>query len=218
ALTGITGFAIAFNYGLVYGSAAQGALIYAALPASIALAAFVFLKERPSRRRIAGIVFSVLGVALLVAAGERDAGSPDPLAGALWMIGAVISWTAYTVVSKRTSGSDSVISITVVSALGTLMLLPGAAIELADHPWQSPSISTWMGLLFLGVIASALAYLVYGYALRELDASLVGVYTNLDPIVGVLIAVLLFGETLHSGQIVGGLIAFTGMWLASAEH
>jgi drug/metabolite transporter (DMT)-like permease len=56
---------------------------------------------------------------------------------------------------------------------------------------------------------------VYGFALRELDASLVGVYTNLDPIVGVVTAVLFLGEELYGGQIAGGLIAFVGMWLAS---
>jgi drug/metabolite transporter (DMT)-like permease len=56
---------------------------------------------------------------------------------------------------------------------------------------------------------------VYGFALRELDASLVGVYTNLDPIVGVATAVLLLGEELYGGQIAGGLVAFLGMWLAS---
>ena len=218
ALTGISGFALTFNYGLVYGSAAQGALIYAALPAAIAVAAFTVLKEKPSRRRVLGIVLSVIGVILLIIAGESDPNSPKPLAGAMWMIGAVVSWTAYTVLSKRMPGSDSVISITVISLIGTVFLIPLAAIELVQQPLPPISISTWTGLLFLGVVASALAYLVYGYALRELDASLVGVYTNLDPIVGVLIAVLFFGETLHSGQIVGGLIAFAGMWLASAEN
>jgi drug/metabolite transporter (DMT)-like permease len=217
ALTGIAGFAITFNFALVYGSAAQGALIYAALPAAIAAAAFLFLKEQPSGRRLAGIVLSIVGVSLLIVTGERDVGSPNPIAGALWMIGAVISWTAYTVLSKRMEGSDSVISITLVSVIGTCVLIPIAAIELTTQHLQAPSMSAWAGLIFLGVVASALAYLVYGYVLRQLDASLVGVYTNLDPIVGVLIAILFFGEVLHSGQVLGGLIALIGMWLASSE-
>jgi drug/metabolite transporter (DMT)-like permease len=217
ALTGIAGFAITFNFGLVYGSAAQGALIYAALPAAIAVAAFVFLKEQPSRRRVAGIVLSIIGVCLLILAGKTDTASPNPLAGALWMLGAVISWTAYTVLSKRLANADFVVTITLVSTLGTVMLLPAVAIELAHTGWTWPSLSAWLSLLFLGVIASAVAYLVYGFVLRELDASLVGVYTNLDPIVGVLIAVLFFGETLHSGQLIGGAIAFAGVWLASTD-
>ena len=216
-LTGIAAFAITFTYALVYGSASQGALIYAALPAAIALAAVAFLKERLSKRRVGGIVLSIAGVAMLIAAGERDVGSPNPVLGALWMLGAVISWAAYTVLAKRLADADHIVSIAVVSGIGTAMLVPLAAWELAGTPWSNPPLSAWMSVLFLGVVASALAYIVYGSALRELDASLVGAYTNLDPIVGVLTAVLFFGETLHAGQITGGLIAFAGMWLASSE-
>ncbi|HEY6644272.1 DMT family transporter [Povalibacter sp.] len=218
SFVGIAAFATTFTYALVYGSASQGALIYAALPAAIAFAAIVFLGERPSRRQLAGIALSIAGVALLIVAGEADAGSPDPVAGALWMIGAVVAWTAYTVFAKRLAHVDNIVVIAIISTLGTAMLLPFAAIELLQTDWTVPSVSAWTAPLFLGIVASALAYIVYGYVLRELDTSVVGTYTNLDPIVGVLIAVLLFGESLHAGQIVGGLIALAGMWLASIEE
>ena len=85
-------------------------------------------------------------------------------------------------------------------------------------PWPSPSLQGWLGTLFLGVVASALAFVVYSRALRELDASLVGAYLNLDPIVGVLTAVLFLGETLGAWQILGGVIALAGMWLASSRE
>ena len=217
AFTGITAFAITFTYALVYGSAAQGALIYAALPAAIAVAAVLFLAERPTRRRIAGIALSIAGVVLLVLTGAPDAESPSPVLGALWMLGAVAAWTIYTVIAKRMADADPVVTIAIVSTIGTLLLLPPAAIELTQQPWTMPSMTSWAAVLFLGIVASALAYLVYAFVLRELDASLVGVYTNLDPIVGVLIAVLFFGEVLHTGQVIGGLLALAGMWLASAE-
>jgi drug/metabolite transporter (DMT)-like permease len=217
ALTGIALFTIAFNYALVYASATQGALIYALLPAAIALAAVVFLKERPSARRLGGIVVSICGVALVVVAAEESGASPRPLLGALWMIGAVLVWTAYTVFAKRLAAVDQVMVATSISVLGVLMLAPLSGFELMHSPWQMPSTQAWVGMLFLGVVASALAYIVYSFALRELDASLVGVFTNLDPIVGVLTAVVFLGEALHSGQIVGGTLALVGMWLASSE-
>jgi drug/metabolite transporter (DMT)-like permease len=93
-----------------------------------------------------------------------------------------------------------------------------AAIELALVPWPDPSLQGWLGTLFLGVIASALAFVVYSRALRELDASLVGAYLNLDPIVGVVTAVILLGETLGVWQVVGGVVALAGMWLASVQR
>jgi drug/metabolite transporter (DMT)-like permease len=217
ALTGIAAFAIAFNYALVYGSAAQGALIYALVPAAVALAAVGFLKERLSKQRVFGIVLSIIGVVLVASGGESSLAAPRPLLGALWMLAAVVVWTAYTVLAKQLAHADHIVTIAVISLLGAAMLVPAAAIELAAAPTFSPSIGAWGGALFLGVAASALAYIAYGYALRELDASVVGVYTNLDPIVGVVTAVLFLGETLYTGQIFGGLVAFFGMWLASRE-
>jgi drug/metabolite transporter (DMT)-like permease len=215
ALTGIATFTIAFNYALVYGSASQGALVYALVPAAVAVAAVIFLKERMSPRRIAGIVLSIVGVGLVALGGESDSSSPQPLLGAVWMIGAVLSWAAYTIFAKRLAEADQSVTIALVSLLGTLMLVPLAAMELLHAPWQAPSAQAWSGVIFLGVAASALAYIAYGYALRELEANLVGAFINLDPLVGVLTAVLLLGETLHSGQMLGGVIALAGMWLAS---
>jgi drug/metabolite transporter (DMT)-like permease len=215
ALTGIAAFAITFNYALVYGSAAQGALIYALVPAAVAVAAVWFLKEKLSKQRVAGIVLSIIGVVLVAAGGESTLAAPRPVLGALWMLGAVMTWTAYTVLAKRLADIDYVVTIAVISALGAVMLMPLAAFELLAASTLSPSIRAWSGALFLGVFASALAYIAYGFALRELDATVVGVYTNLDPIVGVITAVLFLGETLYGGQVLGGLVAFLGMWLAS---
>lgn len=217
ALTGIAGFTIAFNYALVYGSASQGALIYSLLPAAVAIAAVLFLKEHLSKRRIAGIALSIVGVGLVAIGGEADRGSPQPLLGALWMVGAVLLWAGYTVFAKRLADADQVVTAALISLLGVLMLAPLALIELSAEPWRAPPLQAWGGVIFLGVVASALAYIVYGHALRELDASLVGAYINLDPIVGVITAVLFLDETLHTGQMIGGAIALVGMWLASTE-
>lgn len=216
-LTGIAIFTVAFNYALVFGSATQGALIYALVPAAVSLAAVVFLGESPSRRRMAGIALSIGGVVLVVAAGERDLSSPRPLLGALFMLGAIAAWAAYTVFAKRLARGDQVVVIACASVIGMVMLLPFAAIELSRAPTPDPSLQAWLGLLFLGVIASGIAFVVYGYVLRELDASLVGAYTNLDPVVGVLTAVLFLGEALHAGQMIGGVIVIAGIWMATRE-
>ena len=218
SLTGIVLFNLGFNYALVYGAASQGALIFALVPAAVAVAAVIGLKETLSVRRIAGIALSVCGVALVVVTGKIDAASPQPLLGALCMLAAVVAWAVYTVIAKQLANMDQVIVIASVSAIGMIMQLPLAALELMGAPWPAPSLKGWLGVLFLGVIASAVAFVVYNWALRELDASLVGVFINLDPVVGVLTAVLVLGETLGIGEAVGGVIAFAGMWLASAER
>jgi drug/metabolite transporter (DMT)-like permease len=215
-LTGIVILTVGFNYGLIYGSASQGALLYALSPAAVAIAAVLWLQEKLSRRRIGGIVLSVAGTALVVASGEIDRSAPRPLLGALCMLAGIVAWACYTVIAKRLAGADQIVVIAWVSMIGMAMLLPFAAVELLQSPMPRPSPDAWLATLFLGAVASATAYVVYNLALRELDASLVGAYFTLDPIVGVVTAIVFLGEVLRRGQVAGGAIAFAGMWLAAS--
>jgi drug/metabolite transporter (DMT)-like permease len=215
-LTGIAILTVGFNYGLVFGSASQGALIYALGPAAVAIAAVLGLGERLSRRRIAGVLLSVVGAVLVVVSGETDRATPHPLIGALCMLAGVVAWAYYTVVAKRLAGADQIVVIAWVSLIGMAMLLPLAAMELLRNPLPQPTLAAWVGAVFLGALASAGAYVVYSRALRDLDASLVGAYFTLDPIIGVVTAVLFLGEVLRGGQVVGAIVAIVGMWLAAS--
>lgn len=215
SLTGVAVFIAGFNLALGYGSAVQGSLIFAFGPAAVAIAAVLALKERVSRRRAIGILLSVGGVALVAAGGEADTGSPNPVLGAICMLAAVVAWAIYTVVAKRLADADQIIVTACISALATLMLAPFAAMELLKQPLAMPSAEAWLSIVYMGVIASALAYLLYNLALRVLDASLVGALSNLDPIVGVITSVLFLGESLGGLQVFGGLVALIGMWLAT---
>ena len=216
-LTGIAILTVGFNYGLVYGSASQGALVYALGPAAVGIAAVLGLQEALSRRRIVGIVLSVVGSALVVAAGEIDRAAPRPFIGALCMLAGVVAWAQYTVIAKRLADADQVVVIAWVSIIGLAMLLPFAAVELLQSPTPRPSPGGWLGALFQGAVASAGAYVVYSRVLRELDASLVGAYFTLDPIVGVATTVVFLGEVLRGGHVLGGIIALVGMWLAASS-
>jgi drug/metabolite transporter (DMT)-like permease len=218
AFAGIALFTAGFNFALVYGSAAQGALLYATIPAVVALCAVLFLKERLSKRRIVGIALSMAGAALIVATGEARAGdAPAPLLGAALMLGTVVLWGAYTVVAKPIAAADQTAVTFVLSAIGALLLLPPSALEIAASGWPTATADGWLGVLYLAVFASAAAYALYNFALRELDASTVGAFTNIDPLVGVATAFLFLGETLSPVQVGGAVVVIGGMWLASTE-
>jgi drug/metabolite transporter (DMT)-like permease len=133
------------------------------------------------------------------------------------MLAGIVAWAYYTVIAKRLAEADQVVVIAWVSVIGIAMLLPFAAGELLQSPTPEPTAKAWLGALFLGAVASAVAYVVYNWVLRELDASLVGAYFTLDPIVGVATAVLFLGEVVRGGQVVGGVIALLGMWLAASK-
>jgi drug/metabolite transporter (DMT)-like permease len=216
SVTGVALFTAAFNFSMIYGSAVQGALLYAAIPAVVAVCAVLFLNERLSGRRTLGIALSVLGAALIVATGEsRGSDAPAPLVGAALMIFTIVLWGAYTVAAKPVASADQTAVTFVTAAVATLLLLPASALELAVAGWPSTTTNGWLGVLYLGVFASAAAYALYSFALRELDASTVGAFSSVDPIVGLATAYVFLGETLSPVQAVGAAIVLAGMWLAS---
>ena len=217
AFTGVAVFTSAFNYALFYGSAAQGTLLYALVPAAVAVCAALILREQLTKRRVLGVALSIGGAVLLVAGGEGETlHAPAPLAGAAFMLGAVLAWAIYTVIAKSVAHADLMQVTLAIAILGAALLLPASAIELAVLGRPTPSAAGWLGMLYLAVLASAVAYVLYGFALKNLDASTVGVYNNIDPVVGLVIAFAL-GETLAWLQAGGAAIVLAGMWLASTE-
>jgi drug/metabolite transporter (DMT)-like permease len=217
ALSGVVLFIIGLNYAMLWGTVTQAALIYALVPGAVAMGAVMTLGEKLSRLRVLGITLSIAGVMVVIAGGGETSAAPHPLPAALAMLIVVIGWAVYTILAKRIADADQVAVMTWVTALGALMLVPFSLWELAGDGWPGVSNRGWAGLIFLGAIASGVTYLVYNWTLRHLEASVVGVLSNLDPIVGVLSAVMFLGETLAPWQIVGGIAALGGMVLASLQ-
>jgi drug/metabolite transporter (DMT)-like permease len=216
AFTGFVLYYAFFNYALESASASQGALIQALIPVGVAITAVIVLKEKLSKMRTAGIALAVLGVAMIVLAGKSDSASPNPVLGAALMLFSVVAWSIYTVQVKRLADVEPTVLLTAIATVGTLIQLPLVAIELMQRP-EPLAITArgWASVVFLGAIASGFGLLVYNRALRLLDASLVGTYINLVPIIGVVSAVLFLGESLQGWQIVGSVLALAGVWLAS---
>ena len=96
------------------------------------------------------------------------------------------------------------------------MLLPLSGFEIATGGVPNVDVRGWLGMAYLGAGASGLAYMMYSAALKHLDASEAGVYTNLIPIVGVITGVVL-GEPLSLRAIIGGLVVLVGVWMTSRQ-
>jgi drug/metabolite transporter (DMT)-like permease len=221
-LIGVALYYLAFNAAMVYVSASQGALVQASIPAMTALVAVLWLRERASPMRWLGIALSVGGV-LIVFSGGGSEGSQSSLLGSFLMFASVVCWGLYTALAKRAAGFDSLVITTAVTGTGALLLLPVAAYEvitesLAGHALSPLPPIGWVELFYLGGVASGVAYLLYNASLRHLDASEVGVYTNLIPIVGVLTGVIVLGEPLSTRGVVGGLVVMFGVWITSRSE
>ena len=212
-LTGVALYYIGFNVALTYVSASQGALVQSSIPAITAILAVAWLRERVPPRRLLGIALAVGGVVLIVARSAPDDSARAPLLGSLLMLGSVIVWGTYTVLAKRVTDADPVAVTAAISVIGTAMLVPAALIETARAGTPAISGATWMRIAYLGAFPSAASYLLYNRALRDLDASQVGAFTNLSPVIGAVSGVLFLGETLTPFAVLGGAIVLVGVWL-----
>ena len=76
------------------------------------------------------------------------------------------------------------------------------------------SMPTAVALLFLGLVASALAFLLYNFAVSRLEASEATIYVNLSPLVTICAASLILHETLSLLQLVGGIVVLSSIYLA----
>lgn len=222
-LMGFIGVALyygVFNLGLVYTSASQGALVQSSIPAMTALVAVLWLRENASRRRIMGIVLSVIGVVIIFSGSSLDghASASAPLWGNLLVFASVIAWGIYTSLAKRHANVDAVVLTAGVIGAGALMLLPVAAFELSGRALPQLDVAQWWKVIFLGAGASGLAYMLYNLALQDVDASQAGVFANLIPVVGVISGIVLLHEPISIQAIVGGLVVMLGVWITGSER
>lgn len=216
-LLGVTLYYLTFNLAMVYISASQGALVQASIPAMTALVAVVWLRERATVSRWLGIALSIAGVLIVFSGNDSEAGK-SALPGNFLMFASVVCWGLYTALAKRVANFEPLVITTCVIATGALLLLPFSAYEIVGEGLQPLPMKGWLGLLYLGAMASGLAYMLYSASLRHLDASAVGVYTNLIPVVGVLTGIVFLGEPMSLRAIVGGAIVMLGVWITSRSE
>jgi|RhiMetdeSRZDD1v2_1073273.scaffolds.fasta_scaffold00119_6 drug/metabolite transporter (DMT)-like permease len=214
-LIGVVLYYAVFNYSLVYTSASQGALVQSCIPAMTALVAVVWLREHASALRWSGIVLSMVGILIVFSGADVQSGSGSLLGNVLMFASAVL-WGVYTSMAKRVATYDAIQVTAGIIGAGALMLLPLAGFEIAAAGMPGVNMQGWLGMAYLGAGASGLAYMMYSAALKHMDASEAGVYTNLIPIVGVIMGVML-GEPLSLRAIIGGLVVLVGVWMTSRQ-
>jgi len=211
---GMTGVVMFFgfqNVGLLFTSAVAGVLVQNAVPAVIALFAWLLLHETLSRQRILGIVLALVGSMVVAISTSSSAAGARPWLGNLLVFAGIVAWGVYTAQGKRLMAKRSPLVLTVASfGSALLVLLPIAAVETSILGWPTLDVGSIGAVLYLSLAVSALTMWLWNVAIERIEANVCGLYLNLMPMVGVLLA-LLMGETISLGQIVGGVIIALGV-------
>jgi RarD protein len=203
-----------FLYGIRFTTAANAALLYATTPAIVLLLSRVFLGERLTRKKVAGVALAFTGVVVVILERGPDA-SLEYVYGNLIIFLAVIAWSTYTAYGKRLIAKYGPIGASSVTLIvGTALFIPIGIFPALAFPYETLSAANWLQILYLGIVTSVLAYVLWYYALSRAEAGKVALFTNLQPILTTVLAVALLGQTVTVMFVLGGIIVLSGVVLA----
>jgi len=174
--------------------------------------AVLLLRERPGRRRVAGLAVAALGIGVVAVRLGAD-GLP---AGAFGLVlGAAVAWGLSNVATRQAAPTDTLRFMIWVSAVATLplaalsLIVEGPAADLAAL--RAINIPAVGALLYVALISTLAGFGAWGALIRRYGASAVAPFSMLVPIFGIASAALLLDETVHATDVAGGVLVIGGV-------
>lgn len=216
-LIGNTLYQVFFITALANTLPTNAALILATPPIFIALIGAIFKLEKLTGLAWLGIMLSFGGITLVIlgnAPTEVPGSAANPLLGNLLALGAAIMWALYTLLAAPVLKRHPPLKLTALSvAVGAVPLVVLATPAFLATDWSSVGLAAWLGVLYSGALAIALAYIMWNRGVQRVGAARTGVYANLTPVLVALIAWLVRGDPLTVSHVAGAIIILTGITL-----
>jgi drug/metabolite transporter (DMT)-like permease len=207
---------LCFTLGLHYTSVSHSAVIVGMGPIYTLILAVLLRLERATWQKAVGMAIAFTGIAVLASEGGMSARSPSLLGDAISMTGS-IGFATYAVLGKRVAREYDALTMTAYNHFaGALVVLPLAVHEAwvlgaAGH-WRAVPWQAWAAILYMGLFGSAVAYVLYYWLLRYLEASQLSAFTYLLPVLASILGILALGEKGSWTQLLGGALALGGVY------
>ncbi len=224
-LTGLT-FAInilLFAVGIQYTSVIMSQIIYVPSGLLVAIIGFIFLKEKLSKNEVAGLILSLVGMAVLIQGSIKTQDTLSfgkPIGNVLIVVG-LFSWSLYLVFSRKLSKTYSPLTINFFSFTITLLLsLPFAIFEYSIRPFNlsQVTLSGILGLAGLVILSSIAFYFFYQWVIKYTSAFISSLVLYIIPIFAAVFGTLFFSEKLTTTLVLGSLLIFFGVFYAMSHQ
>jgi len=219
---GVTVNQVCFTVGLRLTSVSHASVIVGMGPIYTLALAVLLRLEKVTLRKATGMAVAFAGIAVMASENGITAHSPSLLGDAITLAGS-IGFAIYVVLGKRVAGRYDALTMTTFSHFaGALIVLPMAirrAVALGPaQNWRAIPWSAWAALLYMAIFSSAVAYILYYWLLRHLEASQLAAFSYLLPVLATILGIVWLGEKGSWGQLLGGALALSGVyWLESAR-
>ncbi|WP_207260779.1 DMT family transporter [Desulfovibrio sp. Huiquan2017] len=200
-------FTVFLLYGLARTGPASAGVITSTTPACMGLLAWLFLKDRPSRHVLSGILLSMAGVLVINLARFPHAGgggATHPVLGNLLVLAAVFFESLFLLIRKTVPEPLSPLAAsTIISLFGLLWFLPMGLYEAATADLAAIPPADWLVVLYYGVFVTAFAYIFWFAGITRVRPSTAGVFTAILPVSALILSALVLHEPIGWPQIAG---------------
>ena len=188
-------------------------LLLSVSPIWMALIAFVWNGERPTRIGVVGMLVGLAGLGLLVL--RPTSASAIPLWPALLAVLASVSWSFGSIYQRRTARGDLLLSTALQMLAGGLLLMLEAALTGEWRSFDPHAISALSlgGFVYLVLFGSLIAYSAFLYTMQNASTALASTYAYVNPVVAVILGFVLFGERLTPLEAVASAVIVVGVAL-----
>lgn len=204
--------------GMKYTTASNTGWIIGTAPIFMAILGLFFFKEKLNSVKVIGILIATTGLLLLVGKGNPTNIDLIKNKGDLLILSSSFTWGIYSMVNKKISLTYSpVMTILYLFVMMAIIIIPFTISDSTINSIKTLSSIGWAAILFLGLLCSGVAYVIWAYALRELESAKVGAYLYFEPFVTVITAWIFLREEITIFMIMSGLIITAGVYLVNKD-
>ncbi|MDH6310549.1 drug/metabolite transporter (DMT)-like permease [Dysgonomonas sp. PFB1-18] len=207
-------------FGILIIPTSEASIIYASLPIFTLLASSVILKEKTILHQKIGTVLSVAGIVYIVLQ-SFDHLSTNYL-GYFFILCSLLSVVFYSIFLKKILEKTPSITATYYLLLYAALIVNVANIgnhigegNIASYLERFSTADYVYVILYLGILSTLVTSFFTNYSLKYLPASLVGVFNNLSPVIGLFAGVIILHENLYNYYIYGGLLVLVGIAMST---
>lgn len=206
------------SYGLIYISSTVAAVIVATIPLISPVAAWFFYREKVRWMNAAGLLFSFVGVGLVVLNGSLKFDA-SPLGVGLEFM-AVFSAISYSIVLRNLVGRYN--TFTIIgwqNIIGVVLFLPvWLSAEFSDFVTRPFHPQAFRAIVFLAVFASTLGFVFFTQSIRQLGVNRSNTFINLIPVFVAILSFFILKDELGFQQVIGILVVVGGLFLAQIKR
>jgi drug/metabolite transporter (DMT)-like permease len=221
---GVIGFTMAFalmNWGIVYSSATNAALLIIVEPLTMLLLGPAVLGERLTRREALGAALAVVGALIVVADGIPGVTRSllPRWRGDVMLALSGVAYAVYSLLARPVLTPANAVAVTRRSIVwGALAMAPLVAVEWMAGARPVASLPALLGTVYLAVVITALGYVAWNWALARVEAARAAAFLTIQPVVGALLGAAVLGDPVSVYTGVGGLLIVAGLWLSAAAR